>query len=352
MKIKRYDPIYLEIENFKDYELTNNIAFEMAIRNEEVLQDMKLDIENDTIENIAEDGFEYPFIGLYKERSLKISDNYRLKLKQFSEDREYKKSSLGDHKSDITTANVCFFSGMEIDAIKEVKIKNNITDLQLEQLIKELQIDVETPGVLRSKVIEANEGENLELVLLAKQYPEYFEIAEHGIDESFLIGSTIEASLNMSRPLMRLNEVAKNVQMTFNMALSNRELIAQLLTIKKEFDKHFHKIKSQEELLGVKLELSDTRITNHRGKRIDPEGTLQKTQKVADMFFIYDCIQAGMAKQDIQYEIHEYYATGGGSKLLSDKTFYKFRDIAIKYIDEYGYKELLSGVKMPVEFFS
>lgn len=34
-KLKRVNPIYLEIENFQDYELTNNIAYEMIIRNDE-----------------------------------------------------------------------------------------------------------------------------------------------------------------------------------------------------------------------------------------------------------------------------------------------------------------------------
>lgn len=34
-EIKRTDNIYVEIENFQDYELTNNIAYEMLIRNDE-----------------------------------------------------------------------------------------------------------------------------------------------------------------------------------------------------------------------------------------------------------------------------------------------------------------------------
>ncbi len=34
-EIKRTDDIYVEIENFQDYELTNNIAYEMIIRNDE-----------------------------------------------------------------------------------------------------------------------------------------------------------------------------------------------------------------------------------------------------------------------------------------------------------------------------
>jgi hypothetical protein len=38
-KIKRNELQYLEIENFKKYELSNNIAFEMAIRNDKILED-------------------------------------------------------------------------------------------------------------------------------------------------------------------------------------------------------------------------------------------------------------------------------------------------------------------------
>lgn len=42
---KRSDPQYIEIENFKDYELTNCIAYEMAIRNPEFIKFRKECIE-------------------------------------------------------------------------------------------------------------------------------------------------------------------------------------------------------------------------------------------------------------------------------------------------------------------
>lgn len=39
-KINRYDSIYKEIETFKDYEFTNCVAYEMAIRNENLKQEL------------------------------------------------------------------------------------------------------------------------------------------------------------------------------------------------------------------------------------------------------------------------------------------------------------------------
>ena len=50
--IERYEKQYLDIENFKDFELSNNIAFEMMIRNDdarnliETIQITSLNLEN------------------------------------------------------------------------------------------------------------------------------------------------------------------------------------------------------------------------------------------------------------------------------------------------------------------
>ena len=43
---KRKDPIYKEIEEFKDYEFTNCIAYEMAIRNKQVIKIFNNEILN------------------------------------------------------------------------------------------------------------------------------------------------------------------------------------------------------------------------------------------------------------------------------------------------------------------
>lgn len=287
--IKRDDAIYLEIEQFEDYELTNNLAFEMAVRNDEVKRCIEYIIEDpftletDATQDMVRYGFKYPFIGARHQKHFNISDKQK-----------------------------------EILRILEMDQREIPNDADIAQVIK-------TNGITFSSSILTSMGRNSAI--------------KRGVE------AKIYATINTKRPLMMMQSTAKIVNTSFNMALSLDELIAQISIIKKEFDNNFSNIKSTAELLDHVLEIADREVCNSNGKCFDPRGYLTKQQKMADMFFIYDCLKAGINKTTIKHQIYEYHLKNEVDKPLDDKTLYKYRDIAIKYIDNFGYKELLTGVK-------
>ena len=68
--IERYEKQYLDIENFKDFELSNNIAFEMMIRNDDARNLIEtIQITSLNLENLND----YGFLNIIQE---KIINNY------------------------------------------------------------------------------------------------------------------------------------------------------------------------------------------------------------------------------------------------------------------------------------
>ncbi len=86
---------------------------------------------------------------------------------------------------------------------------------------------------------------------------------------------------------------------------------------------------------------------NNNGECFDPRKILSKQQRLADMFYIYDCLKEGYSQNKIQNEIYNYYADKGIETITMDaKTLKKYKEIAIDYIDNLKYKELITGVKL------
>ena len=116
--------------------------------------------------------------------------------------------------------------------------------------------------------------------------------------------------------------------------------------IKSDIDKN-HLLKSPMELLGLELKRGDSLVCNRKGKKcFDPRSILSKQQKMADMFYIYDCIKLGYSQSKVRNEIYNYYADRGMDISLDPATLRKYRDIAIDYIDKNKYKEMLTGISI------
>lgn len=371
MQIKRDDAIYLEIEQFEDYELTNNIAFEMAIRNETVIGDILAYIDRDEIDYIQKHGFKYPFEKLHLNEYMILSKDQRDQLKAYSEKRKtplsysfsnVRRISLSekerepiddineDYKS-VVRGKVDFVSNVLVHRTYNFQLKASATDKEIEEFLDNAYFRDEylDATVFRDAMRKINDEtrikESVQLHCYSDQYPHLFEHIFTGVDEESVKVAKIYAHINTSRPEMIIERTAKIINTSFNMALELTELIAQISLIKKEFDENSSNIKSVAEYFNVELEKADRLICNSNGKCIDPRGYLTKQQKMADMFFIYDCLKAGINKTAIKHQIYEYHLKNEVEKPLDDKTLYKYRDIAIKYIDHFGYKELLTGVK-------
>lgn len=349
--IKRDDAIYLEIEQFEDYELTNNIAFEMAIRNDEIVGEIVKSIEVNTFDskdNLRQYGFSTTFDGLYLQKSLNLSVEQRERLKNKDKNIQKRLKIHGETRSTVDGENVKFVSAIDRGELGRVRLKVGKTN-------KDFEVFINNNPVLK-KYLEVFKRDGLE----AKKTPKWLKMIIKDTDVSSILdveikhispisrakfASNIWATVNMKRPQMIIQRTAKIVHTSFNMALEIEELKAQIEIIKKEFDNNFNDIKSTAEHFNIELEKADILICNSNGKCIDPRGYLTKQQKMADLFFIYDCLKAGIIKTTIKHQIYEYHLKNEVEKPLDDKTLYKYRDIAIKYIDHFGYKELLTGVK-------
>lgn len=263
MSVQRNNTIYLEIEQFENYELTNNIAYEMAIRKD------KHFLQNDSL--------------------------------------------------DMNESHVTFIDKMGASEKVTFKGQAIMEDISRDHITKE---DILT-GLAYHIDFSPNKPDS------SKQ-------------------AYISATINTKRPNMisHVGGLAKIVHSSFNMALDIEELIAQITIIKKEFNFYQDDISSTAQYLGNELEKADKLICNSNKKCINPRKVLTKQEKLADMFFIYDCMNANITKAKICRMLDDYYYDKRTKSTSTDiKTVTEYHKIAIKYIDEMGYKELLTGVK-------
>jgi hypothetical protein len=283
--VKRSDPIYIEIENFKEYELTNNIAYEMAIRNEKVAQ-------------------------LKKRTDQLIEANFG----EITTDEEYEKR-VEYMKNE--------FDGSELDVIDKLLRDEFYITTFTGYSLKEFDKSFGYPG------------------------PKRFQIAEGQETKIRLYLNEIMDSImpDMARPyVLPPEKMDKRVPIFLNLALPLDEITSFVSSIKNQFDENHKLVTTHIELLGTELEKADIHsVRNRNGRILDAKDTLSMKYKTADMFFIYDALKNNMSKIEIKYEIYDHYKTKSKDRPLDDKTLYKYRDIATEYIENLKYKELVTG---------
>lgn len=296
--IKRDDAVYKEIENFEDYELTNNVAYEMMIRNNEFIKDrLKLLLTNQVFH-------------------LKYGDDYTSMMVELA-----KISGLNDILEDT----------------------NNLTSFNPSSFNKLCEDMIEKWGIYLDEIIN---GHKSEIYLTSHNFFKVnneYKLTEHITDLKEDITSHYD--FISSRPSIEIKNISKVVELKLNLSLPKDELIAIISKIKDEAD--VGNIKTPMELLGTELKKADNLICDTKGKCFDAREILSKQQKLADMFYIYDCLKVGMSQRKIQNEVYNYYADKGiETKTLDQKTLKRYKEIAIDYIDNMRYKELVTGVKL------
>ena len=279
-KLKRSDRIYKEIESFEDYELTNCIAYEMAIRNDEIIKFLKKRRQLEKKTKFTED----ELLNLIDDKKL-ISYGFRYP-NLFYLMKRYNKNKV-------------FFNRYEILGQQITRYINGEQKLYTNYSKKEQLRDVEV-------ILEAN----------------------------------------FKRPKL-IFENAKKAKVELNLSLPKNELIAYISKIKDDFDKDNSIVKTPLELLGEEFKKADTLVCNDKGKCFDSRAILTKQQKMADMFYIYDALKEGFTQRKIQNEIYNYYADNGiETKTMDAKTLKRYKEIAVDYIDNMRYKELVTGIKL------
>lgn len=319
---KRSDSIYKEIETFENYEFTNCIAYEMAIRTNSFFSNTikgvsyfnnlylanKEKLENSP-RNITHDGEDFK---LTKEQS------YILQLRSFT----------------MSISNILYEIGICRNSINDIfKIK----EIENFKLIKELKKYKEL-----KEIDNTHYGDEVYC-----DYKKGFSISQLQGDIDSPLNNIINA--DWKRPRLHYIE-GRHAEIELNLNLPIEELIAYISKIKDEYDNDNSIVKAPLELLGENLEKSNDK---HIQKK-------PKAEKYADWFYVYDCykiLKADDKKKsnekvfaDIDGKLFEYYDSKPDSNSLKYH-YYSFENYKLimknmKYlIDKLGYKELITGVK-------
>lgn len=280
---QRDDLIYKEIEEFQDYELTNCIAYEMAIRSQDCTYSIEV-INPDVISGIDLN-------------NTNISDSDKNYLLDVIELSDYIK----------------IFSNNKSNKL------NFIEFLQMDEQIKSMM----------------NETMNFEDRLNKYGKVECLKILNKKSKKEILNKLINPPKLNMkhSRPKIKINETSL-FSIDLNLNLSKEELIAYISKIKDDFDKDNSIIKTPLELLGETLEKSDN-------KKIPKK---PKASVYADWFYIYDYWKYEKALGKTDKDIFVALEVENDVPYKEDM-IRKIRDKMKYFIDDLGYKELITGTK-------
>ena len=251
---QRNDPngIYKEIENFKDYELTNCIAYEMAIRNDEVisLKNLLIKTQFEYLEKDKDvEGFTKEFFDLF--------DYYNKKEKIILKKLE----KFGFDEFTLLPIRVDFKDGIKIKKSQNLK---EITTI----------IDYEYP----KNTVFGNS--------LLKKKSDSYDYAQYALRTGQLEDENeIKANFKsrFRNPILKFKHNEFNLKINPN--LPKEELIAYISKIKEEYDRDNSILKSPLELLGEKINIKTIKFKEMTSK------------EWADCFFIYDYLKASTDKQ-------------------------------------------------------
>lgn len=141
-----------------------------------------------------------------------------------------------------------------------------------------------------------------------------------------------EISSNFKRKLTLKNEL--NIKIDLPLNIPKEELIAYISKIKDDFDKNNSIIKTPLELLGEALEKSDNKKTPKKPKAC----------VYADWFYIYDYWKYEKTQGKTDKDIFVALEVENNVPYKEDM-IRKIRDKMKYFIDDLGYKELITGVK-------
>ncbi|MFV0480525.1 MAG: hypothetical protein ACK5LP_00945 [Campylobacteraceae bacterium] len=403
---KRNDDIYLEIESFQEYEFTQCITYEMAIRNKnntnEVEKVIKWYLKNEVIfEKIKNDkeyrdrlykkeyddlskdekgfvdyylknyndvhSFEHcfdmelsrmvnnleiiPFIDshnteyvngtiinnqrVYNEEIYYFLDNFlyyrdkRLNKKIYKiidskllGGRDHEQRGILHEELKIRYEEYVNFMGVSLEK-RDIR-EGYILDTSIKRISELTNNTIETP---RQFIDDYKKNANTNFRNIEDSESDFEEI-------EYEYGHTIIN--NFKRPKLKLinSKTSTNLKIEIDLNTPLNEVIAYVKHLKKDLTKD-NILKAPIELLGVAVSM-DQKNNNKLPN---------KSERYADMFFIYDCKKRGISNSKISNEIYNYYADKGiTTKTMDAKTIKKYYEIAIEYIDNRRYTELITGI--------
>jgi hypothetical protein len=353
--VSRNNKIYTEIDNFKLYELTPCIAYEMAIRNKEV----KFLLE------------EY-----YNINEMMVKDSYLFGGKIYSENmfnqfRRYEEYTNLTHEEYV---DLMFRKFKTYEMLIEKNYKNFLvsyidkcTELGISELmvLEEKILDelinhylVYPTGYLRQ--IPGADSISLEKITNSKKEKKEKLVTDENVEDNGINIRSAEIihdefiqmqRINRGSEKYSVNNIIPNfnrqvndqnqIRIAINFSLPENEIVEYITRIKKKISP-----KTPFELLGNKLDkakdISNIEVIDVNKKKINIDMTKgEKPQnKFADMLYVYDMKNRGFTNVKIIDELN-YYTHRTTS--ISEKTVKKYFLIAKNYIENKKYKELITG---------
>ena len=310
--LNRDDKQYLAVEEFEDYELTYCMAYEMAIRNDEVIKTI------------------YSFYNNYVNDD--IYDCFVLDTNDFKKCKEDSQKLMSFYLNPLSLyLDYHLFENINkhIEELKKEDIKNN-NDYFTHRLSWILFTPYSKPTNFKKYI------PNKKLVeeKITKRYRSFISHLANEDKESFTINHN-SITPKYSRPLEPWFNEIKERNLVLNLALPTHELVDFITKLKKDYDRDHSFFKTVKELEGDSFERADKR-----------DGRLSSQSKLADMLYIYDCLKIGYKKAKIRNKIYNYYADKGiETKYLHNNTLNDYHQVISEYINDLKYKELILGIK-------
>lgn len=287
---------YKRIENFKPYELTHCIIFEMAGRNKEVrklIQDIvSIKLVQDNTRKIITPSIDSLFNTQNNETEIKIPEST---LKKY-----YEYESLYEKLIELLKNK--YYIHYNQNKINIPEIENPFKEKDFEGMSFE-EIHEDFSDALCSPMMKHISGA-IGKFLHGEEYPLYK--SDHNIYEGFVTARGINPRCktfdisNINTHFQRKIYDINQINVVLNMSLPEDELVEYIKHIKKTLsDEKSKGLKSPNKLLG--REVKDAEKTPNYPKK-------PTTKKLADMFFVYDYVTTKLEKlkSDSQLMIDEY----------------------------------------------
>ena len=307
INLNRGDKQYTDVENFKKYELTHCIAYEMAIRNDEVIK---------TVEAFVK-GYIKEYANQYKIVPLSTLD-YPNTIALYSQ-------KLLNHMINPLQLHLEYHFFNDINKI--------ISDIKIESEDGVLFNEGTDFLFFPSKPREYNREHHVDNY----DYKTQLKITEHCIVYTIHRYDTVEKWSTImnrslepiySRPLNIDEREAKYRNIKLNMALPTKELEDFIKKAKEEYNSNQNDFLSIEELLNGVSEKENIKLPQKR---------------YADLLFCYDCHKLGYTQAKIQNKIDRYYEDKDpSSTTISTNTIKNYIKTAKQFIDNEKYKHLVT----------
>jgi hypothetical protein len=308
IELNRDDKQYLAVENFEDYELTYCMAYEMAIRNDEVIKTI-FSFYNNYVNHDVNNCGDILNTDCFQKSDI---DSQRL--------MEFFINPLQLY------LNYHFFKPINED------IQENKDNEWFSEKINYLLFTPFVKPFYRSDIVE-----NVKLVEY-KTTKFYTSFVSHLMNDDKKTMTIHHNSItpNYSRPLLPSFDEIKERNLKLNLALPINELVDFVQKLKKDYDRDHSFFGTVKELIGESSQEKAEKMDN----------SLSSQMKLADMLYIYDCLKLDYSKSDIKTDITVYYRSKGiKTRNLHHSTFTKYQKIMTDYIDNFRYKELVLGTK-------